>query len=501
MNNSTHLLLALATLPVAATRDAVQKILGRQFELLLADLLAFQTQACSPTAPLDLEHRLAEQLRDVGRERLEWLYNRLEGDDPRALSSPLRVEGEDYRIVRKKTPHAVDTLFGPIRLRRHLDRPVSRDSAEGSIVPLERSLGVGAGTSPALAEAAARYAAEAGATQRQVQHQLRARHGVTIGTQRLRALTAHVSGTMAEARQEFPVVRLLDLLGRADRSTGRTKPVLSVSRDGISLREDRHGLFEVATTGTVTVSDRRGQRLGTVYLALAPESGQHQMTDQLTGLIEEVLQRWEGPRPRPAYVTDAGDHETKYFEQVLRPMIHPRTGDPLEWQRIIDFYHGMERVWKLAGALCGSDTREGGSWARMMGRLLKKPNGPFRVLHSAAALKGRRELNRVEQKEYRKAYNYLRRRTGWMQYHEYARLQLPLGSGIVEAACKTIYTQRLKLSGMSWKKTGAQVILDLRVVLLSEVWDAAYRHTLTTYRYKALRTPGCEGEIPMEMAA
>jgi hypothetical protein len=44
---------------------------------------------------------------------------------------------------------------------------------------------------------------------------------------------------------------------------------------------------------------------------------------------------------------------------------------------------------------------------------------------------------------------------------------LPIGSGVTEAACKTIYTQRMKLSGMRWDKEGAQRVLNLRVVLLS----------------------------------
>ena len=500
MTYSTHLLLTLSILPAASLHETLQNILGRRLELIEADLSAFLAQECSPTHAFDLEHRLADRLRELGRDVLESLYNRLEGDDPHKLPSHLRVEGEDYRLVRDKTRHAVDTLFGPIALKRHLYRPVARDAAEKSFAPVERVLGVVEGTTPALAEAAARLAAQAGASQRQVQDQLAAQHGVTIGTERLRAVLDHMSGTMAEARQELQAQRLLALLSQADQSTGRTKPVLTVSRDGISLRKEQYSLFEVATTATVTVSDRRGQRLGTVYLAFAPELGQQQMTAQLTGLIEEVLRRWEGPLPRLAYVTDAGDNETAYYEKVLRPMVHPRTGEQLSWQRIIDFYHAMERVWKLADVLFADDPRGRWSWGRRMGRLLKKANGPFRVLHAAAALKARQTLNGAEKEEYRKAYNYLCTRTQWMQYCEYARVNLPLGSGIVEAACKTIYTQRLKLSGMRWSKAGAQVILNLRVVLLSGVWEAAYRHTLTSYITTSTIPPGCKEEISLQMA-
>jgi len=155
----------------------------------------------------------------------------------------------------------------------------------------------------------------------------------------------------------------------------------------------------------------------------------------------------------------------------------------------------------MAGVLFGEKSQEAKSWARKMGGLLKKPNGPFRVLHSAAAFRAGRQLSSAKQKAYRQAYNYIRERTEWMQYHDYKRQHLPIGSGITEAACKTIFTQRLKLSGMRWKKAGAQVILDLRVVLLSGIWEQVYRHVLMTYSYTQLRIPGGEVEMPMQMAA
>ena len=82
-----------------------------------------------------------------------------------------------------------------------------------------------------------------------------------------------------------------------------------------------------------------------------------------------------------------------------------------------------------------------------------------------------------------------------MQYHEYARQKLPLGSGVTEAACKTLVSQRLKLSGMRWTKAGAQVILDLRATLLSGTWNAANRAILTTMPQLKWRTQAsCDGQ-------
>ena len=61
-----------------------------------------------------------------------------------------------------------------------------------------------------------------------------------------------------------------------------------------------------------------------------------------------------------------------------------------------------------------------------------------------------------------------------MQYCEYRRQHLPIGSGVTEAACKTVFTQRLKLSGMRWKHEGGRTVLTLRVILLSGIWEDVY---------------------------
>jgi hypothetical protein len=284
---------------------------------------------------------------------------------------------------------------------------------------------------------------------------------------------------MAEERQEVQTAKLLELLQQATDSKGRHRPLLSVGRDGITLGMRCQGgsVHEVASCGTVTVLDRRGQRLGTVYLAYVPEFGQGTMSKQLTALVREVLQRWQGPLPRLCYVTDSGDNETSYYDRVLSKMKHPRTGEKLEWQRVADYYHVSERVWKMGELLFGKG-QKATAWVRKMQKWLLKPSGVYRVLHSAAALKQQLGLGQKKAAEFAKAYRYLRDRIGYMDYAGYRRLGIPLGSGITEAACKTVYTQRLKLSGMRWQKVGAQRILQLRVLRLSGVWDEAYQRVL-----------------------
>jgi hypothetical protein len=58
-----------------------------------------------------------------------------------------------------------------------------------------------------------------------------------------------------------------------------------------------------------------------------------------------------------------------------------------------------------------------------------------------------------------------------MAYTKYNRHSLPIGSGVTEAACKTIFIQRMKLSGMRWQNNSGQHVLDLRVILRGNVWE------------------------------
>ena len=95
-----------------------------------------------------------------------------------------------------------------------------------------------------------------------------------------------------------------------------------------TIRKDTK--YREASTATVSVLDRNGRKLGTMYLGQMPEPGQKTLSEQLTALIDAVLTQWQGPLPRLEYVTDGGHHPTDYFEKVLLNKIHPRTGVKLQ---------------------------------------------------------------------------------------------------------------------------------------------------------------------------
>ena len=108
-------------------------------------------------------------------------------------------------------------------------------------------------------------------------------------------------------------------------------------------------------------------------------------------------------------------------------------------------------------------------WAKRMREQWKtQGNGLARVLQSASALRHQHGPG-GQAKVYEHTCAYLHKRHQWIRYYAYRRQRLPIGSGITEAACRIVFTQRLKRSAMAWTKESGQDIL-VRVISLSSVW-------------------------------
>jgi hypothetical protein len=421
-----------------------------------------------------LERRLARLLWEVGRVVMQQSLNHLEPNDPVALPRRLRLGQDEYRRNRQ-TPHDVFCLFGRLRLRRWIYQAVT--AGEPGLCPLEQALGIVAGlATPAVADVVGRLSAEL--TQEQTLAVLKERYGVCWSVGSLRKVTAALAEALAPLTHEAQVGYLLDLLRKADQSRGKYRPALVVGRDGVMV--PMRPFWEEAATATFSVYDRGGRRLGTVYLGRMPEPGQSALTEQLTGLILALLTTWEGPLPRLHYVTDAGHHPQDFFRSVLHGMTHPRTGERLKWTWAVDYYHACERITKIAEALFGAG-REATAWAEKMRRVLKtKSAGVTRVLQSAQALRSRRGLHGT-QKDFTEAVRYLSKYRDHMNYAAYQRVRLAIGSGVTEAACKTIFGYRFKQSGMRWKEEHGQHILDLRLILKSSLWPRVRQRWLALH--------------------
>lgn len=455
---------------------------------LVAAIAQFLGAPLTPSGFHAFECLLWILMRDLGRILLQTVIQALEPEESLQLPRDLVFEAGCYRRRGDRTRNAnIATRFGTIVLWRKGYRSWQR--GEETIFPLELLLGLTESVTPALLDLMGKTLATAGMSQQATLAVIREQCGVSMGVKRLRNCLEQLAAGLEPVREFCQIDRLLELLEQANHSGGNRRPVLSVGRDGITLRDYQHSYYEVATAATVSVCDRAGKRLGTVYLAHPPEANQVTMDKMLSGLLIGLLKQWTGPLPCLAYVTDSGSCEVGYYERFLRRMKHPLSGKPLKWIRVADYYHVSERVWVMANALFGKDQpQQKHSWARRMLKKLKQPNGASRVLHSAASLFHRRSLDETPTTDFWDAYRYIKNRTPFLKYHDYRKQHVPLGSGVTEAACKTIYTQRLKLSGMRWTRAGAGRVLTLRTILLSGTWEATYGRYLQTHKRVEIRT-------------
>lgn len=391
----------------------------------------FRSCEVTPQETYDFEQKLCHLLREIGRRIVEWALNDRESVSRDLLPTQIHFGGTWYQRNGQKTANRhVATLFGKITLMRFLYRPF--EEAGASIFPLEIRLGLECGrATPALADRVGYYSAKC--TQQEVLQILRRDHGVAWSVGLLRKVTAAVSEGMQEFRHDAQKASVLGWLKEAFASRGGRKPILAVGRDGIFLPIRKQPCYREGAVATVSVMDRSGHRLGTVYLGRMPEKGQQTLSDQLTALVEDILSEWSGPLPRLVYVTDAGHHCNEYYQNVLCRMWHPQgNGTYLQWEWVLDYYHACQYISKLSEALFGAG-QEAHAWAAKMRKWLKhKRQGIHRVLHSAAALRHRRGLV-GSLAEYNKAYNYLRSRIPFLDYVDYRRRKLPIGSGITEA--------------------------------------------------------------------
>jgi hypothetical protein len=427
----------------------------------------FRGQAVTPLAVYEMEKEMRAALDEAGQEWLAEELNSVEAADKAQAAPRVRYHKETYRI-NKRTPATIATSFGPIVLWSFLY--LNEEAGEPGLHPLHVRLGIVAGATPVLAERVARWAVDH--SQAEVRQLLFREHGVKWSNDLLRRVLREYRQQIVAFRAEAQGARLLEWLAIAERSRGRNRPVLAVGRDGVMVPIRGHG-YQEATTATVSVYDRRKKRLGTVYLGQMPESKQPTLTAELTALLESVLKKWTGPVPRLVYVTDKGQAQDAYYRRTLKKMKHPhQPGKCLAWEWVLDFFHVCSYVSKLSDALFGKSSKEGSVWFKRMRHWLRERHqGITNVLRSTSQHYNGGKLSKAAEEEYWKAYRYLRAHSRWMDYDRHRREGKPIGSGVTEAACKTVFTQRLKRSGMRWHKESGQVIVELRVIYLSGIWD------------------------------
>ena len=135
---------------------------------------------------------------------------------------------------------------------------------------------------------------------------------------------------------------------------------------------------------------------------------------------------------------------------------------------IVDIIHVTEYLWEAANTLLGETHSMRELWMQDALRCLLEDELDRLLKHFNYQLDG---LSKRKQTTLKKVIRYLNNNRDYMHYQDYLAKGYPIGTGVIEGACRHLVKDRFERAGMRWSMVGAQVMLDLRAVYLNDDWD------------------------------
>lgn len=241
----------------------------------------------------------------------------------------------------------------------------------------------------------------------------------------------------------------------------REVATIAIGLDGACLFFCEEG-YRQAMAGTIALYDAAGERLHTIYIGAAPEHGKETFLTRMDEEINRVKKKY--PDARRVGISDGA----RDFLPWLRK--HTTT-------QVLDFWHLTEYLAEAAKHLF-ANASESEPWLDAACHRLKHEHGASTSL--LEELRERRRKPRLSlgaRQSLDKAISYLENSLERTNDASYRKTHIPIGSGVTEAACKTLIKQRMCGSGMKWKHTGADAVLRLRALALTQgAWEAFWGH-------------------------
>ena len=381
---------------------------------------------------LDMEAAIREACNALGCCVTEEALKRFDTD-----GSPIRV-GALKLTARGCDPKPYQTPYGVVEVERY----VYQTSRGGRIYcPLEQQARIIRGATPLFASQISHKYAQLNA--RAVQTDLAQNHARQVATSYIQHVAEWV-GDIAAAKEEDWDYELPQLAGAI--------ATVVASLDGAMIpMADSEGWRE-AMVGTLSFYDPAGERQHTLYLAAAPEYGKCAFTERFAREIARAKQHY--PAARWLGIADGAPSNWAFLEQHTE-------------RQLIDFFHATEYIAKLAQARYPQrkDQDKRAAWQHAHCHTLKHDRGVLdELVAEAARLSRRTSLSQRLRDDAYSAWTYFNNHRHQMDYPGFVAEGLPIGSGVTEAACKTLVKQRLCASGMRWKTQGVKIVLSLRAL-------------------------------------
>ena len=414
------------------------------------------------------EHALHERIMAVERELLAEELARYD-----VTAEQIEVDGKTYRPT-LTTAAKYLTPAGEVSITRTLYRPSGRGSK--SICPMELRVGIIGGywTPRAARQAAYVVAHVTGGQGAALFDEL---GGMRPSQSSLDRLPKVLSPHWEAQRQDWEAAL------RAQEPVPGEATVIVISVDGVSVRMkggDRHtkrqqpgkhasgptGRKE-AGCGTVVLYAADGERLQTVRYGRMPESRKVTLQQQLEAEVASVLA--VRPDLQRVLLSDGAKDNWRLLADVDQAAGKP----PTPSVEIIDFCHACDHLKQGCDAAWGESTpRSQAEFERLKVLLKEHDHGAERVIRVLRYHRGRAKGRTRERLD--EQLTYFRNQRHRMFYASYVRAGLPIASGVIEATCKTLVTQRFKQSGMAWSLKGGQPILTFRSLIQSDRWPPAW---------------------------
>lgn len=327
------------------------------------------------------------------------------------------------------------TPYGEAEIERHI---YQSPKGGAGFCPLERDARIILTATPKFAKILASKYAEFGSSR--VNDDLEGNHGRKVARSFIQNVCDAV-GAVAIAKE-----------GEWEYAVPETeKPIktISVGLDGTCMLMMEEG-YRQAMVGTIALFDKEGERQFTLYTAAAPEYGKKTFLQRLDNEVSKMKERY--PNAHFVGLADGARDNWDFLET--------RTDT-----QIIDFYHVTEYLNKASeGMFPGKKNLiKKQEWLDNACHNLKHtPGTPLHLLNELKSFLETNTASADEREQLQKTITYLENNKHMMNYPEAVSQNLPIGSGVTEAACKVIVKQRLCSAGMKWKERGAAVVLSLR---------------------------------------
>jgi hypothetical protein len=224
--------------------------------------------------------------------------------------------------------------------------------------------------------------------------------------------------------------------------------------------------YREASCATVAFCDDKGDLISAVRMARAPEVKKATLKRMLAAEVSAIL--LARPELKLVKVADAAADNWEFLGSDVLPI----------GEEVIDFFHAGEHLHAAIAAAYGDGTRETQyRYETLRETLRDEDDGVAKVIRALKHLGTKHSRNDT----IRQALGYFRKHRKRMRYAELKAKGFMIGSGVVEAACKTLVTQRLKQSGMRWSTGGAQAVLTPRGWDQSERFDEGWALVAATF--------------------